>query len=87
MLWEKPTYPTSSSRSLPILKLDEHFKGPRLRRARSTGGTQPVTCPDNRRGKGRRTKDAEAFKGATPLEDWLKREGRYERFLGEGGRK
>jgi len=87
MLWEKPAYRPSSSS--PTLKLDEQVKGPRLRRARSIGVTPPIMLPDRRGGAGRRTSecvnDAEAFKGATPLENWLMREERHERFLGKGG--
>jgi len=80
MLWEKPSYRTSSSS--PVLKLGEQDKRPGQHR-----GSQPFMWPNCRGGEGLRTKDADAFKGTTPLEDWLRREERHERFLGEWGRK
>jgi len=75
MLWEKPSYRTSSCS--PALKLDGQDKRPGQHR-----GSQPFMWPNCRGGEGLRTKGADAFEGATPLEDWLKREDRYERFWG-----
>lgn len=52
-------------------------------------GTQPSMRPKSPGGEGMHefddANDAKAFAGATPLEDWLRREERHERFLREGG--
>ena len=76
MLWEKPSYPTSSTAPPSALTLASQHRGARTSIRSSSPG-----------GAGRDTTDVDTFEGATPLEDWLRREERHERFFGEGGGK